>query len=170
MSMSLADELQKLEDLRRSGALSNVEFAQAKAALLAGTTAAPENQPLAKQLAEVRLQNELAQIEREWDIERQKYLIQNRYGARIVPTSGMGIGMAVIGGIFGLFWTVMAVAITGSAPDIGPFWIAKIIFPLFGVLFICGAVGFGIYAHTRAQAYQRAFEEYQARLRALRPQ
>ena len=34
--MSLADELAKLEDLRRTGALTDTEFAQAKAKLLAG--------------------------------------------------------------------------------------------------------------------------------------
>jgi hypothetical protein len=38
--MSIADELRKLEELRRSGALSDEEFAQAKAAVLGGTSRA----------------------------------------------------------------------------------------------------------------------------------
>jgi hypothetical protein len=42
--MGLADELQKLDALRRQGALSDAEFAQAKATLLAGGVAA--EQPL----------------------------------------------------------------------------------------------------------------------------
>ena len=55
--MSLADELAKLEDLRRTGALTDAEFARAKAKLLAGdaapaTDAVAEN--LAAQLAETR--------------------------------------------------------------------------------------------------------------------
>ena len=36
--MSIADGLQKLEELRRRGSLSDEEFAQAKAALLAGAS------------------------------------------------------------------------------------------------------------------------------------
>ena len=100
----MADELQKLEDLRRGGTLSDAEFQQAKATLLSGA-AAPAEQPLGRhlsdQLAEVRYQNELTRIDREWEIARQQYLVADRYGHRHVPTVGMGIGTAVIGGSSG---------------------------------------------------------------------
>jgi hypothetical protein len=171
--MSLVDELAKLEELRRRGALSDAEFTQAKAALLAGAPAASGQQlgeHLADQLAEVKHQNELAQIDREWEIERQQYLIRNRMGMAQVPTAGMGIGMAVVGGVFGVFWTIMAVAITGSAPDIGPLPIIKVVFPLFGVVFTLAAVGFGVYAYSRAQKYQEAFAAYQARRARVKPE
>src|SRR5437764_601090 len=137
--MSIADELQKLEDLRRSGALSETEFARAKAAVLAGAAAPARpavEQHLADQLGEVRYQNELARLDREWEAERERYMITDRYGRRYLPTPGMGIGMAIVGGVFGVLWTVMAVAITGSAPDVGAFSIAKAVFPLFGVVFV----------------------------------
>src|SRR5579871_6392421 len=122
--MSIADDLQKLEDLRCSGALSESEFAKAKAAVLAG--AAPGNRPpveqhLSDQLAQVRYQTELARIDREWQAEKEKYMVTDRFGRRTLPTPGVGIGMAVVGGVFGVLWTVMAVAITGSAPDVGAF-------------------------------------------------
>jgi hypothetical protein len=39
--MSIADELRKLQELHRTGALSDEEFAQAKAAVLGGTAPAP---------------------------------------------------------------------------------------------------------------------------------
>lgn len=171
--MSIADELQKLEELRRTGALSDQEFAQAKAALLAGAAGPPPEplgQHLAEQMAEVRHQNELARIDREWEMERQQYLITDRYGARQVPTPGMGIGIAIVGGVFGLLWTVMAFAITGGAPDFGPFGVAHVVFPLLGVVFIGAAVGFGVYCYSRAQKYQRAFAAYQARRRGVRPE
>jgi hypothetical protein len=80
----------------------------------------------------------------------------------------MGIGGAVVGGVFGVFWTIMAFAITGSAPDEGPFTIAKVIFPLLGVLFTGAAIGYGIYCYSRAQRYQQAFQAYQARREAFR--
>jgi hypothetical protein len=164
--MSLADDLTKLEDLRRSGALTDAEFAQAKAALLNGAPAVTD-QPLAEhladQLAEVRHQNDLAQIDREWHIEREQYLIPDRWGRRYVPTAGLGIGGAVIGGVFGVFWTIMAFAITSGAPDVGAFSIAKVVFPLFGVVFVAAAVGYGLYAYSKAQQYQAAFRAYQDR-------
>src|SRR5437868_14334326 len=108
--MSIADELGKLEELRRSGALSEAEFAQAKPVLLSGPRADDGQQlgqDLAEQIAEVRRQNELARIDREWEAERQQYLIPYRYrtGKWQVPTTGMGIRLAVVGGVFGLLWT-----------------------------------------------------------------
>ena len=164
--MSLADDLTKLEDLRRSGALTDAEFAQAKAALLNGAPAGTD-QPLAEhladQLAEVRHQNDLAQIDREWQIEREQYLIPDRWGRRYVPTAGLGLGGAVMGGVFGVFWTIMAFAITSGAPDVGAFSIAKVVFPLFGVVFVAAAVGYGLYAYSKAQQYQAAFRAYQDR-------
>jgi hypothetical protein len=171
--MGLADELQKLEDLRRRGTLSDAEFAQAKAALLAGG-AAPGEHPLGEylsdQLAEIRYQNELARLDREWEIERQQYLVVDRYGRRHVPTAGMGIGSAVVGGVFGVIWTVMAVAITSEAPDFGPFAIAQVIFPLFGMVFIVAAVGWGVHCYSRAQKYDAAFRAYRARRRQVAPE
>lgn len=164
--MSLADDLIKLEDLRRSGALNESEFAQAKATLLNGDPAGPappDTDHLAQHLAEVRHQNELAQIDRQWQIEREQYLIPDRYGRRHVPTAGFGIGGAVVGGLFGVFWTIMAFAITSGAPDHGPFSIAKVAFPLFGVVFTVAAIGYGLYTASRAEKYQAAFRAYQQR-------
>jgi hypothetical protein len=80
----------------------------------------------------------------------------------------MGIGTAVVGGVFGVFWTIIALTITGSAPDEGPFSIVRVVFPLFGVLFTGTAIGYGIYCYNRAQQYQRAFQAYQARREAFR--
>lgn len=164
--MSLVDELAKLEQLHRSGALSDNEFSQAKAALLNQATAGAEQshgEHLADHLAEVHYQNELAQIDREWQIERQQHLIRGRFGAVQEPSAGMGIGVAVGGGLFGTFWLIMAVAITAVMPDFGPFSAAKVIFPLVGVLFIGVAIGFGIYVYSRAQKYQQAFAAYKER-------
>lgn len=44
---------------------------------------------------------------------------------------------------FGVLWTIMAIAITSGAPSHGPFAVAKIVFPLFGVLFILAALFVG---------------------------
>lgn len=171
--MSLVDELAKLEELRRRGALSESEFAQAKAALLSGAPGGSDQQlgqHLADQLAEVKYQNELAQIDRAWEMERQQYLIRGQHGTTHVPTAGMGIGTAIFGSVFGIFWTIMAVSITSGGPDFGGFSAVKAFFPLFGIVFTVAAIGYGMYAYSRAQKYQDAFAAYQARRARVRPE
>ena len=169
--MSIADELTKLEDLRRNGTLSEAEFAKAKELLL-NSPPPPSQEPLvqhlAQQQAEIKHQNELARIDREWEMQKQQYYVTTRYGVRQLPTTGMGIGIAVVGGVFGVFWTIMAFAITSGAPNVGPFAIVKIIFPLFGVLFTGAAIVFGIVCNIRAKKYQEAYEAYQRRRQQVR--
>lgn len=169
--MSLADDLTKLEDLRRSGALTDAEFAAAKARLLAAPAPAAGYavaDKLAEQLAETRYQNELARIDREWQTERERYTIAGQNGVRHLPTPGMGLATAVGGGVFGAFWTVMAFGITSGAPDFGAFSIAKVMMPLFGVAFTVGAIGFGVYTMNKAQAYSQALAAYRRRRAAVR--
>jgi hypothetical protein len=163
--MSLVDELAKLEELWRSGGLSDAEYAKAKTALLNAVSQPELREHLADQLTEVKYQNKLAQIDREWQIERQQYLIRSRYGIAQVPTAGMGIGTALIGGAFGVFWTMLALSIAGAAPhptsDFSS--LIRIFFPLFGIVFTVAAIGGGIYACIKAQKYQEAFAAYQER-------
>jgi hypothetical protein len=140
--------------------------------VLAGSNAPPGEplgQHLSDQLAEVRYQNELARIDREWQIERERYMIADRYGRRHVPTAGMGLGAAVVGGAFGVFWTVMAFSITSGGPDFGGFGFAKVAMPLFGVVFTVAAIGYGLHAYSKAQQYEKAHAAYQARRRNVRP-
>jgi hypothetical protein len=167
--MSLADDLTKLEELRRTGALSEKEFAQAKAQLLGGPAPAGEAvaDALAEQLAETRYQNELNRIDREWQIEREKYMAADRYGRRHVPTVGTGRATSIIGGVFGTFWTIMAFTITSGAPDFAPFSLAKVFFPLFGIAFTIGSIGYGIHLTGKAEAYNSAFAAYQRRRAAV---
>ncbi|MCI0703849.1 MAG: hypothetical protein L0241_22545 [Planctomycetia bacterium] len=170
--MSLADELKKLDDLRRAGTLTDAEFTKAKAALIAGggsSGSGPVVDKLGEQLAEVRYQNELERIDREWEIEKEKYMLTGRYGRRYLPTTGLGLGTAAGGGIFGAFWTVMAFAITSGAPDVGPFQIAKVFFPLFGVVFTIGSIIYGVHMIQKANAYEQAFAEYKSRRAAVDP-
>ena len=171
--MSLADDLMKLEDLRRTGALTDTEFAQAKAKLLAAGAPAPGDavaEKLGEQLAETRYQNELERIDREWQIEREHFMVADKHGRRHIPTVGTGQLTAVGGGLFGVFWTVMAFGITSGAPDVGPFSIAKVFFPLFGVVFTVGAMVYGVHLVNKANAYNKAFAAYQKRRAAVKPE
>jgi hypothetical protein len=166
--MGIADDLQKLEQLRSSGALTDGEFTQAKTLLLSNPPVAanPQVSPfIENQLKQVKYQNELARIDREWEIERRQYQIVNRYGKSFIPTFGMGIATAVVGGIFGVFWTAIALTITNASealtPGVGKFGLFGIIFPLIGVIFTLAAIGRGIYCCILAQQYNEAYAAYQ---------
>lgn len=170
--MSLADDLTKLEELRRSGALTESEFAAAKGRLLAADPAPAAKSDavadaLSEQLAETRYQNELDRIDREWQIERERYMISGKHG-RHLPTAGEGLATAVIGGGFGAIWTVTTFSMTSGSPDFGPFAVANVVMPLFGVVFTAGAIGLGIYATNKAQAYNQALAAYQKRRAAVK--
>lgn len=159
--MSLADELHKLEALRRAGALTDAEFAQAKALLLSGQPA--PGQHLTDQLAEMQYQNDLARIDRDWANERESYYVTGRYGQRNLPSAGAGIATAVIGGGFGAFWTFTAYSMSQAGPRIGNGISPGDFMPLFGVMLTLAAIGYGIYLYSRAHAYEQALAAYHAR-------
>lgn len=153
--LNIADELRKLQDLHRSGALTDAEFAAAKTAVLAqGTTSdtASLEQATQAQLQEIQLQNEVARLDREWQLEREQYMVAGRYGQRYIPSQGMSVlgGIAIVG--FGIVWTAMASSM--GAPGF---------FPLFGVLFILFGVGVSIYSCTKASEYDQAYRQYRHR-------
>ncbi len=169
--MSLADDLTKLEELRRTGALTETEFAKAKAKLLAGDAPPAGDavvEKLGEQLAETRYQNELARLDREWQIEREKYMVADRYGRRHVPTTGASLAGGIFIGVFGVFWTIMAFGITSGIPDEMPFSLMRVFFPLFGIAFTCFGVYMGYDAYGKAEAYNKVLAAYQKRRAAVK--
>jgi hypothetical protein len=151
--MSMADELRKLQDLRDAGTLTDEEFASAKARVLAGEPAErPGDSGVESHLEEIRHQNEVAQLDREWAMERDRYMMTGRYGYRYLPTPGMSVlgGVVIVG--FGIIWTAMAAGIG-----------APIFFPLFGVLFILLGIGVSVISFMKATQYEQARQRYQRR-------
>jgi hypothetical protein len=150
--MSIADELLKLNRLHQEGMLTDEEFEKAKAAVLV----APLANPASEQLEEIRNQNEVAQLDREWQNERERYMISGRYGARYVPNRATSlIGGSVVAG-FGTLWTIMAASM--GAPGL---------FPLFGVIFVVAGIGMSAYSFIKAGEYEQAYQRYQQRRAAL---
>jgi hypothetical protein len=107
------------------------------------------------------LQNQIAQLDRQWEIERKDYMIRGKHGHSYVP----GKASSIIGGgviiCFGLFWTLMATSITSRGPDSFSF------FPLFGVLFILFGIGISTHAHLKAEKHDVAKRRYQQRRQQL---
>ncbi|MDY3552416.1 SHOCT domain-containing protein [Gemmata sp. JC717] len=171
--MSIADELKKLEGLRWNGTLTESEFAQAKAAILAQLTPVPESgaadEKLGEHLAAVRYQNELERIDREWEQEREQYMTTGKDGSRHVPTAGDGLVTASFTGVFGALWTILAFSIMDFESNFGPPLVIRIVFPLFGAVFAAFGIWAGIQTAQKAEAYTQAHAAYQRRRAALNP-
>jgi hypothetical protein len=153
--MNLVEELRKLQSLHFDGALSDDEFAKAKARLLEGVPPAdrPSDSELARQLEDIKIEHALLRLDREWEQESQTYLISDGEGRRHLPTRAGGLVMAVMAVGFGLVWTVS----TMSMPHFGGGWD---FFPCFGVLFILLGLAFSFHSFSRAEAYEKAEAEY----------
>ncbi|MFM7073878.1 MAG: hypothetical protein ACKO38_19000 [Planctomycetota bacterium] len=156
--MTIADDLWKLDELRRNGSISHEEFELAKRLALDG----PQDASRSEQLEELKVQNEIAQLDREWEMERKNYMVEGRNGSRYLP----GKASSVIGGVivvaFGIFWTVTSAFLNGfGRPDFSGF------FPWFGVVFTLFGVSVSIHAFMKAGRYEEARQRYQRCRREL---
>jgi Short C-terminal domain len=154
--MSVADELRKLQELHQSGALTDEEYADAKGSVLAGPADRPEDSGVKGHLHEIRHQNDIAQLDREWAMERDRYMVAGRWGYRYVPSRGMSLLGGVVITVFGVIWTMMTVSM--GAPGF---------FPLFGVVFILFGLGASAYAFIKASEYEAGYKRYRQRRAAL---
>lgn len=155
--MNLSDELRKLQELHDSGALTTEEFTQAKQIALVNHTSEREtsNQETSNQaevqrrLMEVELQNQLLQLDQDWQTGREIYMIRGnngRYFPTIEGSFGKGIFIAACGVAFAI-----AVALAGAGAR--GIWLF--------VIFVGLAIGKGAYEYYKAQEYDRAYRNYQ---------
>jgi len=116
---------------------------------------------LSEQVTKLTKQNELELLEKRWAGQRESFMIPDKHGNRHLPDEGTSLlaGVGIV--VFGCIWTVMAIAITSTAPNIGPFQVAKIAFPLFGVMFVVFGVIQSIRYHQKAKDYRSALRRYQ---------
>jgi hypothetical protein len=117
---------------------------------------------MAGNLEVIKLQNELERLDREWEMQRQSFAIRDKDGNTTYPSTTGSIIGGVIGVGIGILWTIMAIAITSGAPDFGPFAIARIVFPLFGLLFVAAGIASLIKGGSSARRYADAESQYRA--------
>jgi hypothetical protein len=100
---------------------------------------------------------ELERIDREWEKERERYMVTSRYGRRYVPSMVAAVGFGVIVAGVGLIWTVMGF---GLVQDFGR---AAGMFPLLGMVFVVCGAAISLYQFNKAKRYQTAYRAYQRR-------
>ncbi|HEY1016869.1 MAG TPA: SHOCT domain-containing protein [Herpetosiphonaceae bacterium] len=152
--MNLTDEITRLHRLRQDGALTAAEFEQAKAALLnqasAPQFAAASGHEYFQGDASSRFHDELSRVDREWMMEREKYMIRGKHGSRSEPGGAGAIFGSVFFIGFAVFWMLMASRAGGS------FW-------MFGLLFVAVGIISGISHMIKLQGYRQAEARYQQR-------
>ncbi len=99
----------------------------------------------------LRIESELARLDREWQLSREQYQVQGRRGSSVPGISGVVGGL--IGVAFGVFWTLMAV----SAPG------APVFFPIFGCAFVLFGVVKAFTSYQKMNGYRQAEQDYHRR-------
>ena len=108
---------------------------------------------------EPTLRNDLARLERDWLMERQQYMVMNRYGRRYVPTPAGSLLVAVTVVGFGLVFTVTAFHMVPDARG-DPL-------PYLGMVTIVMGIVVGGLSYARARRYQKAYDRYRRRRHEL---
>ena len=106
---------------------------------------------IAEDVAELKYRQELEDIDRQWEIERESFMVSDKHGHRSIPSTGGSVIGGIVVVVFGLFWTVTAAGIGG-----GPI-------ALFGVLFIAFGIATSVISFTKAEGYSAAERKYQRR-------
>ncbi len=130
--------------VRRAGAAAYTELLEK----LDKTTEA-----MAEQLGVIARQNEVARIDREWEEERQAYLVTDRMGGRHVPTAaGAWVAACALGGL-GLFWLLTMRRYVQTPPQ----------FMLTAVVMIVVGAASGYWQWSKAEEYRAARARYEKR-------
>lgn len=106
---------------------------------------------MAENLELIKLQNELEQIDREWMMSRENFMVNGRNGGRSEPSIGSGVFAIVAGVVFGVIW------ITTASSHAPPF------FTLFGLLVVGGVIFGGINMINKSGRLDEARQAHEMR-------
>lgn len=109
-----------------------------------------------RDVREIKRQNAIEQLDREWEMRRQHLLVRNKNGSTDVPSAAGGVIGGVIAVIGGFAW--MAITAGAGAPAF---------FTFFGLIFIGAGIFGAVSQLTKADQYSREESAYQSRRAAL---
>lgn len=102
----------------------------------------------------IKLQNELARLDREWQMERERYMTTDQHGRTSLPTRAGGIGTIAIGIVGGVMFFLFA-----SRMSVG--------FGSLGFVFTIVAVLIGVNMIGRAERFEKRRARYRRRRREV---
>lgn len=117
---------------------------------------------MAEQLDDLHRRTAVADLDRQWESERQRFYVEGREGRRTLPTKTGSIAGGLIVAAFGTLWTIVACGIGGGAfaGRGGMFGVIGFLFPLFGTVFIAVGLWNAYQSYHKAEAYERANAHY----------
>jgi DNA-directed RNA polymerase subunit RPC12/RpoP len=104
----------------------------------------------------LQIQNEMAQLDRDWERKSAALMVRGKHGHTFRPNKAAAIFMGVFGAGFGIFWTSMAA--TSGAPSF---------FVGFGMLFIGVVIVSSILIFVKSIQYNELQKNYEERRRQL---
>jgi hypothetical protein len=110
---------------------------------------------MSEDLRVIRLQNEIEQLDREWDLEREGLMPTNKEGVRSKPSAGGSVVGAGIMVVFGLIWMTAVSSFGGGG------------FALVGLIFIGAAIWTAVAGVGSADRYRSAEAMMNQRRRRL---
>ena len=120
---------------------------------------------LSGDVAELKKQGELERLDREWESQRKRYMIQGKHGNYQLPSVSGGVVVALAGSGFGIFWMFFTGSMMSGGPDDSGLFS---LFPYVGLVVVAISVGSGFYIAQRAKGYEVARQEYQRKRSVLR--
>jgi hypothetical protein len=117
---------------------------------------------MAEQLDDLHRRSAVADLDRRWEAERERFYVSGKHGERHLPMPGASIICGVMITVFGTIWTAIACAMggfmAGNAP--GPFDVIGMLFPLFGVAFGAFGIAISVWSYRKAGEYEQAEAAY----------
>jgi len=152
--MSITDEFSKLQDLNESGALTDAEFAEAKAKVLVdGTESVPEasdSGALHREVEQLKIQNEMIRLDQDWEKQRDNLMLVGKGGGRTIPSRERSGMATIIISIMGL----LTLGLSAAVPHAG-------LLSFCGIGLIIMGIMAGISGASRADKYQKASDQYE---------
>jgi hypothetical protein len=155
--MDIVEELERLQDLYRNGTLTEEEFRQAKAAILAKAAegqSTENTQAVHQQLEELQKQNTILKIDKGWLEERTQYMWQDDFGNAREPKEWMWQFVAVFGTIFAMCIFLPGIGVGGAAVGIAG---------VLALIIIVAFAGCSAWYYSRYDRYRKAYAAYQER-------
>jgi hypothetical protein len=155
--MSIADELSKLEHMKQSNFLNELEFSQAKTALLAND----------KHLESLRIKTALNQLDMEWQYAQENYKVTGRYGVRFIPTKLSAIIYGLLPTIGGILLVYVGLSPTSNLDPNSPM---RSFAPVAGIALSLFSLWNARTHYLTAQAYEKARAAYNSERARIRYQ
>lgn len=152
-SVSIADEIIRLQELQESGALTAQEFAEAKTKILAAEDPAvrsASDNALHLEIQRLKIQNEIIRLDQEWETERRQYMMHGKNGSSYIPNLGDSVVMSSL-------LVLLGIGLCFAHPNNHQHNSLLAV----GILSILIGLWSGVVGCTKASRYEQAYEQYQ---------